>query len=108
MDRAVRAVHSSGAIETVALLNWADQVCPCVSMTSGTARPAEGASSMKKLFSLFSGLLLLLSCLAPTGSAQSINPGTEIQVQLLGQFARGKTATSQEFSATLAEPLRLE
>jgi hypothetical protein len=63
---------------------------------------------MKKLFSLFSGLLLLLSCLAPTGSAQSINPGTEIQVQLLGQLDTGKTEAGQEFSATLAQPVRLD
>ena len=63
---------------------------------------------MKKLFSLFSGLLLLLSCLAPTGSAQSINPGTEIQVQLLGQLDTGKTEAGQEFEATLAQPVRLD
>ena len=63
---------------------------------------------MKKLFSLFSGLLLLFSCLAPTGSAQSINPGTEIQVQLLGQLDTGKTEAGQEFSATLAQPIRLD
>ena len=63
---------------------------------------------MKKLFSLFSGFLLLLSYLAPTGSAQSINPGTEIQVQLLGQLDTGKTEAGQEFSATLAQPVRLD
>ena len=63
---------------------------------------------MKKLISLFSGVLLLLSCLAPTGSAQSMNPGTEIQVQLLGQLDTGKTEAGQEFSATLAQPVRLD
>ena len=63
---------------------------------------------MKKLFSIFSGLLLLLFCLAPTGSAQSINPGTEIQVRLLGQLDTGKTEAGQEFSATLAQPIRLD
>lgn len=63
---------------------------------------------MKKLFSLFSGLLLLLSCLAPTGFAQSLNPGTEIQVQLLGQLDTGKTEAGQEFEATLAQPIRLD
>ncbi|HYL61981.1 MAG TPA: DUF3300 domain-containing protein [Candidatus Methylomirabilis sp.] len=63
---------------------------------------------MKKLFALFSGLLLLLSCLAPIGSAQSINPGTEIQVRLLGQLDTGKTEAGQEFSATLAQPVRLD
>ncbi len=63
---------------------------------------------MKKLFSLFSGLLLLLSCLAPTGSAQSINPGTEIQVRLLGELDTGKTEPGQEFSATLGQPVRLD
>ena len=63
---------------------------------------------MKKLFSLFSGLLFLLYGLAPTGSAQSINPGTEIQVRLLGQLDTGKTEAGQEFSATLAQPVRLD
>jgi len=63
---------------------------------------------MKKLFSLFSGLWLLLSSLAPTGSAQSINPGTEIQVRLLGQLDTGKTEQGQEFSATLGQPVRLD
>src|SRR5436190_16807221 len=62
---------------------------------------------MKKLFSLFSGLLLLLSCLAPAGSAQSINPGTEIQVRLLGQLETGKTGPGQELSATLGQAVRL-
>ncbi len=63
---------------------------------------------MKKLFSLFSGLLFLSSSLAPTGSAQSIKPGTEIQVQLLDQLDTGKTQPGQEFSATLAEPVALD
>ena len=63
---------------------------------------------MKKLFSLFSGLSLLLFCLAPTGSAQSINAGTEIQVRLLGQLDTGKTEPGQEFSATLGQPVRLD
>ena len=63
---------------------------------------------MKKLFSLFSGLLLLSSCLAPAGWAQSIKPGTEIPVQLLGQLDTGKTQAGQEFSATLADPVHLE
>jgi hypothetical protein len=63
---------------------------------------------MKKLFSLFSGLSLLLSCLAPTGSAQSINAGTEIQVRLLGQLDTGKTEPGQEFTATLGQPVRLD
>jgi len=63
---------------------------------------------MKKLFSLFSGLWLLLSSLAPTGSAQSINAGTEIQVRLLGQLDTGKTEPGQEFSATLGQPVRLD
>jgi Protein of unknown function (DUF3300) len=63
---------------------------------------------MKKLFLIFSGLLLLLSCLTPTGSAQSINPGTEIHVRLLDQLDTGKTEAGQEFSATLAQPVRLD
>jgi len=63
---------------------------------------------MKKLISLFSGLLFVLYCLAPTASAQSVNPGTEIQVRLLGQLDTGKTEAGQEFSATLAQPVRLD
>jgi Protein of unknown function (DUF3300) len=63
---------------------------------------------MKKLYSLFSGLWLLSSCLAPTGWAQSIKPGTEIQVQLQGQLDTGRTQAGEEFSATLAERVRLE
>ena len=63
---------------------------------------------MTKRFSLFPGLLLLLFGLAPTGSAQSINPGTEIQVRLLGQLDTGKTEPFQEFSATLGQPVRLD
>ena len=63
---------------------------------------------MKKPFSLFSGPLLLLYCLVPAGSAQSINPGTEIQVRLLGQLDTGKTEPGQEFSATLGQPVRLD
>jgi hypothetical protein len=64
---------------------------------------------MKRLFSLFSGLLwLLFFCLAPTGSAQSMKPGTEIRVQLIDRLDTGKTQAGEEFSATLAEPVRLE
>ena len=37
-----------------------------------------------------------------------MNPGTEIQVQLLGQLDTGKTEAGQEFSATLAQPVRLD
>ena len=63
---------------------------------------------MKKLFLLFSGLWFLSCCVVPTGSAQSIKPGTEIQVQLQGQLDTGKTQAGEEFSATLAERVRLE
>jgi hypothetical protein len=65
---------------------------------------------MKTLLSYFSGLVLLVSCLAPTGSAQAqtISPGTEIQVQLLDRLDTGETQAGQEFSATLAEPVNLE
>ena len=53
---------------------------------------------MKRSFSLFLGVLLFLSSsLAPTGSAQSINPGTEIQVQLLDQLDTGKTQPGRNF-----------
>ena len=63
---------------------------------------------MKKLFSLFSLFLLLLCVLVPAGSAQSINPGTEIQVRLLDQLDTGKAQAGQAFSATLAQPVRLD
>jgi Protein of unknown function (DUF3300) len=63
---------------------------------------------MTKLFSLFSGLWLLSSCLVPTGWAQSIQPGTEIQVQLQGQLDTGRTQAGEEFSATLSERVRLQ
>jgi Protein of unknown function (DUF3300) len=62
---------------------------------------------MKKRLSLFSGLLLLSSCLA-TASAQSITPGTEIRVQLLSPLDTGKTQAGEEFSATLADPIEMD
>ena len=60
---------------------------------------------MRKRFSLFAVLWLLSFCLASAGSAQSIKPGTEIQVQLLTRLDTGSTQPGQEFLATLAQPL---
>lgn len=63
---------------------------------------------MKTFLSLFCGIWLLSSCLASTGSAQSLKPGTEIHVQLVDQLDTGKAQGGEEFSGTLAEPVRLE
>jgi len=62
---------------------------------------------MKKLFSLFAGLWLVSSCLAPASSAQAFKPGTEIQVRLLGRLDTGSTQSGEKFSATLAEPFSM-
>src|ERR1700686_2122099 len=58
-------------------------------------------------FLLFSGVGILLSLLAPKGLAQSIKPGTEIKVRLLGELDTGEAKEGQLFSATLAEPVIL-
>ena len=58
-------------------------------------------------FLLFSGLGILLSLLAPKGLAQSIRPGTEIKVHLLGELDTGEAKEGELFSATLAEPVSL-
>ena len=55
--------------------------------------------------SLIAGLLLLSVCMASAGSAQSLKPGAEIQVQLLTRLDTGSTPAGQEFLATLAQPL---
>jgi hypothetical protein len=62
---------------------------------------------MRKLFSLFAGLWLVSSCLAPASSAQAFKPGTEIQVRLLGRLDTGSTQAGEKFSATLAEPISM-
>jgi hypothetical protein len=60
---------------------------------------------MKKRTSVYAGLWLLSLCLASASSAQSLKPGTEIQVQLLTRLDTGSTPAGQEFLATLAQPL---
>ena len=62
---------------------------------------------MRKLFSLFVGLWLVSSCLAPAASAQAVKPGTEIQVRLLSRLDTGSTQAGEKFSATLAEPISM-
>jgi hypothetical protein len=51
-------------------------------------------------------LWLLFFCLATAGWAQSMTPGTEIKVRLLDQLDTGETQAGQQFSATVAEPVR--
>jgi len=63
---------------------------------------------MKKLTSLCSVLWFLSSFLAPTGSAQSVKPGTEVQVQLLDPLDTGRAQVGDEFSATLAERVHVK
>jgi len=60
---------------------------------------------MKSRATVYTGLWLLSFCLASASSAQSLKPGTEIQVQLLTRLDTGSTPAGQEFVATLAQPL---
>lgn len=60
---------------------------------------------MKIRSSLLAGIWLLSSFLALHGSAQSVRPGTQFQVQLLTPLDTGTAQAGQEFSATLAAPL---
>ena len=63
---------------------------------------------MKRLsFQLFSGLAILLFCLAPRGLTQSIKPGTEIKIRLLDKLDTGDAREGQSFRGTLAEPVSL-
>jgi hypothetical protein len=64
-----------------------------------------GVTNMKIRFSLFAGLWFLSSCLGPASSAQSVKPGTEIQVQLLSRLDTGNAQAGQDFLATLAQPV---
>jgi hypothetical protein len=59
---------------------------------------------MKNRFSAL-GLCILCLCFVSASSAQTLNPGTEIQVQLLTRLDTGSTQAGQEFQATLAQPL---
>ena len=58
---------------------------------------------MKIRFSSFAGMCLLSLCLIWSASAQSVKPGTEIQVQLLTPLDTGSAHAGQEFTATLAQ-----
>src|ERR1700680_1829641 len=68
----------------------------------------RSARMKRSPFLLLSGLGMLLSCLATSGLAQSIKPGTEVKVRLLENLNTGETKEGQTFSATLAEPVKLE
>jgi hypothetical protein len=59
-------------------------------------------------FLLLSRLGILLSCVASSGLAQSIKPGTEVKVRLLENLSTGEAKEGQTFLATLAEPVKLE
>ena len=59
-------------------------------------------------FLFISGLAIFLSCLATSGLAQSIKPGTEVKIRLLENLNTGEAEEGQTFSASLAEPVKLE
>jgi len=59
-------------------------------------------------FLFISGLAIFLSCLATSGLAQSIKPGTEIKIRLLDNLNTGEAKEGKTFSASLAEPVKLE
>ena len=59
---------------------------------------------MKIRLWLFAGLWLLCTLVSST-SAQSLKPGTPIQVQLLTPLDTGTARAGQEFSSTLAQPV---
>ena len=60
---------------------------------------------MKNRLRLFAWLWLLSTCMVSPASAQSFQPGTPIQVQLLTPLDTGTAHAGQEFSATLAQPV---
>src|ERR1700722_17821364 len=59
------------------------------------------------LLLLFSGFGILLSCLVPGASGQSIQTGTQIKVRLVENLDTGEAKEGQSFYATLAEPVSL-
>src|SRR3990172_6602411 len=63
---------------------------------------------MKRQMLFFSVLWLVLLLLAPvpSGFAQTASGGTEIKVRLLDKLDTGETQPGQEFTATVAEPVR--
>ena len=62
---------------------------------------------MKKArFLLLSGLWLSLFWLSPNCLAQSLKPGTQIKVRLLGKLDTGQNRAGQTFSATVGEAVR--
>ncbi len=62
---------------------------------------------MRIRFSLLA-LWLLSSWLGSASSAQSIKPGSEIQVRLLSRLDTGNAQAGQDFLATLAQPVSSE
>ncbi|MBZ5503383.1 MAG: hypothetical protein LAN59_14320 [Acidobacteriia bacterium] len=62
---------------------------------------------MKKArFLLLSGLWLSLFWLSPNCLAQSLKPGTQIKVRLLGKLDTGANTAGQTFTATVGEAVR--
>lgn len=60
---------------------------------------------MKIRLPLFAGVCFFCTCLVSVMSAQTLAPGTPIQVQLLTPLNTGTAQAGQEFSATLAQPV---
>lgn len=57
-------------------------------------------------FLLLSGLWLSLFWLSPNCLAQSLKPGTQIKVRLLGKLDTGENLAGQTFTATVGEAVR--
>ena len=57
-------------------------------------------------FLLLSGLWLSLFWMAPNCLAQSLKPGTQIKVRLLGKLDTGENRAGQTFTATVGEAVR--
>ena len=60
----------------------------------------------KACFLLLSGLWLSMFWLSPNCLAQSLKPGTQIKVRLLGKLDTGENRAGQTFSATVGEAVR--
>jgi hypothetical protein len=61
---------------------------------------------IKARFLLLSGLWLSLFWLSPNCLAQSLKPGTQIKVRLLGKLDTGQNRAGQTFTATVGEAVR--
>jgi len=61
---------------------------------------------MRRTLSTILGLCLLAGWWVPAGLAQSVQPGTEVKVRLIDRLDTGETQAGQQFSGTIAEPVR--